>query len=343
MIDRRRALGALLAAGAAACGGAAGRPTTPRAPALHLDPLSDLVAAAGLVWLLVMRPREVLATAPLASVVGAAVPAETFDALSRHFGAVDLRQADALVIAGFPGATLGLARVPVAPGLVEAAFRRRAAQVEGRAVEGGVVRVWGSVGHEERQEREEVALFGTEAAGLARGGSGPLEAAAYFAQGRLRRSLPALRAEPLAAAAARLGESAAAPVLAFAPGPFEDAGTPGPMSGVGVGGLLKAATAVAGSLQATDQPRAGSLGLRVVLTGAWGAEAAAAAERLEASFRLLGTDPLGRLTGLDKPLQGPVARGDAESLVLDVALDPVRMYEGVRAIAGAPLAEIMAF
>jgi hypothetical protein len=276
------------------------------------------------------RPLEVLATPALASVVAAAAPDEAFDAASRRLGGVDVRKAEELVVAGLPSTTMALARLAVAPPAVEQAFAKRAAQVEGRAQERGVVRVWGSVG----QEREQVALFGARGLGIEVGAFGPLQTAVYFAQGRLKRSPPALRAEPLAAIVERLGD---APVRAFAPGPFANP------AGQDLAGLLRAATAVGAALRAAAAPRPGVLALRVVLSGAWGADARVAAERLEAAFRLLGEDPLGRLTGLDRPLQGPVATGEADRLALDVTLDPVSLCQGVRAIAGAPLAEIMAF
>jgi hypothetical protein len=79
------------------------------------------------------------------------------------------------------------------------------------------------------------------------------------------------------------------------------------------------------------------------LTGAWGQDAPAAAERLGEAFQLLAEDPVGRLAGLDRPLAHPVTSAAPDALALDVALDPVRMVAGVRAVMGAPVAEIMAF
>jgi hypothetical protein len=334
MIARRHVLGALLGAIGAACAG----PPRPSAQApqkpfpLDLDPLVDLIPAAGLVWLVEARPHELAANPSLAGVLAAAAPEDRLDAFAQRHGGVDLRRADQVVVASHGRATLALARLPIEPGRVEAAFAARARSVEGRAVERGVTRFWGTVG----DEREQVAVFGREGVGIECGGLGPLQAAIYFAQGRLRRSLPALRAEPLAAAAGLLGD---APVRAFAPGPFEgDWAT-------GLGGLLGGATALAARLRAaTPGPGgAGALELHLVLTGAWGADAPAAAERLAASFRLLAEDPLGRLTGVDRPLDGPVATGGPDALALDVVLDSVTMSRGVRAASGAPLAEIMAF
>jgi hypothetical protein len=240
---------------------------------------------------------------------------------------------------------LALARVRVEPWRVEAAFAARARAVEGRAVERGVTRFWGTVG----EEREQVALFGRDAVGIERGALGPLQAAVYFAEGRLRRSAPALRAEPLMSAAGRLGE---APLRAFVPGPFADDW------GAGLGGLLGASTGLAVSLGTVEAPDGGapaaasaetrpagapSLALRLVLTGAWGVDAPAAAERLGAAFQVLVEDPLARLTGLDHPLRDPATSAAPDALALDVALDPVRMVAGVRAAMSAPVTEIMAF
>ncbi len=125
-----------------------------------------------------------------------------------------MRQADQLAVAGHGRVHAGPGAPSGRPLAGRAAFTARAREVEGRAVERAVTRFWGTVG----DEREQVAVFGREGVGIEHGGLGPLRAAIYFAQGRLKRSLPALRAEPLSAAAALLGE---APVRAFAPGPFE--------------------------------------------------------------------------------------------------------------------------
>lgn len=303
-----------------------------RSPApepLALDPLVDLVPAAGLVWLVDVRPQAILASPALASLLEAVAPADRFEAFAVRQGQVDPRRAEQAVVAGMPQTTLALARLPVHGGSVETAFRLRASQVDGRVLERGVLRLWGTVG----DEREQVAVFGSQAVAIERGALGPLQAAEYFAQGRLKRSLPALRAAPLAAAAARLGD---APVRAFAPGPF------GAEWAAGLGGLMGGATALAGRLRAGNAP-GDSLTLQVLLTGAWGADAAVAAERLDAAFHVLAEDPLGRLLGLDWPVRNPMTTGDPDALALDVALDPVTLAKGVRALTGAELAEIMAF
>ena len=327
----RREILALLGVLAAAC--------APRAPAvaqaplpapLALDPLVDLVPAAGLVWLIEARTEELLASPLLAPHVALVLPASRFEAFAQRHGGVDLRRVARLVVARYPEATLALASTPVQTARVEAAFTARAGTAEGRAVEGGVTRFWGSVG----REREQVAVFGADAVGMERGHLGPLRAAIYFAQGKLKRARPALRTEPLARVATLLDD---APFRAFAPGPFEGEWA------AGLGGLLRATTAVGASVRAAPRPAGAALEVQVVLVGAWGDDASRAAERLAASFQLLAADSLGRLLGIDHPLEEPRVSGDAESLRLQVVLDPLRIARGLQAATDAGVGEIMAY
>jgi hypothetical protein len=305
-------------------------PATPRAPPLALDPLVDLAPAAGLVWLLDARAQELFASPVLAPGVALVLPPARFDAFAAHHGGVDLRRLSRLVVAQYDGATLALASTAVQAARVEAAFAARAVNVEGRAVEGGVTRFWGSVG----AEREQVALFDGEAVGLERGHLGPLRAAIYFARGMLKRARPALRAEPLARVATLLGD---APLRAFAPGPFEGEW------GAGLGGLLRATTAVGASLHVSERPPGGALEVQLLLAGAWGADAQRAAERLAAAFQLLASDPLGRLMGIDHPLEEPRVSGDDEALRLQVTLDPLALARGLLAATDAKVSEIMRY
>ena len=72
MIARRQALGALLGAIGTPAPERRGPPAAaPIEPPLDLDPLVDLVPAAGLVWLVDVRPQELLASQPLAAILAA--------------------------------------------------------------------------------------------------------------------------------------------------------------------------------------------------------------------------------------------------------------------------------
>jgi hypothetical protein len=335
-IARRDAIALLSAIAASACSAPRAPVATATAapePEYHLDPLVDLVPAAGLRWLTEVHPRALLADAAFASAVTSVIPEETFVTFALRHGGVDLRAAHDLVMAGVEDAWLGLARLTVDPSSIEAAFARRALAVEGRAVDRGITRFWGTVG----DAREQVAVFGRDAVGMEQGRFGPLGVATYFAQGRLRRSLPALRSEPLQAAAARAGD---APIRAFAPGPFE-----GAWAGA-FGGLLRASTAVAVALRPRPAPppagAGAALAVRLVLMGAWRNDGAAAADRMGAAYRVLAEDPLGRLCGLTHPLEPAKVIWDPSALQLDVTLDAVELAHGVRAATSGSIGEIMA-
>jgi hypothetical protein len=292
-----------------------------------VPPVVDLVPAAGLVWLVEGRPSELKASQVLAPAVALLASDQRAAAFSRRYGVSDLRSASEVVVAGFDGVTLALANVDVDLARVEAAFRARAEAEEGRAIENEVTRFWGTVGG----TREQVAVMGRDAVGVERGRLGPMRAVIGFATGKLRRPQPALTAEPLAAAAARVGQ---APLRAFAPGPF------GEEWGGGLGGLLRATTAVAAAVRPVEQT--GGVALTVVLTGAWGGDAPGAAARFGSAFRVLADDPFGRLTGMDRPLEGPRTTADAAAVRLDVVWDAANVARGIKDATDASVAEIMA-
>lgn len=333
-MTRRSALGLLLLA---ACGArVAPPPAGPRRSDLHVEPLTDLAPAAGLVWLLDLRPQELVTNDASRAAIAEVISEDRFAAFASRHGGIDPRAAKELVVASYPEATLTMAEVRFDPASVEAAFAARTLGVEGRAVEGDVTRTWGSVTSGTDTTREQLALLGRDAVMLERGHLGPLRAALAFSEAKLHRSLPALRADPLMRAAALLGD---APARAFAPGPFEGEWA------AGLGGLLRASTAAAVSAWPRGSAEAGTANLffRVVLLGAWGADAPAAADRLRAAFDVLSNDPLGKLMRVDHPVQDPHAVGGPDALVLEVGLDALSLARGLRAATAGTVADIMRF
>jgi hypothetical protein len=340
-LARREALAAL-AALLFGCGGKGAEvpPKDEPEPPLHLAPLADLAQAAQLVWLVELAPRAIAQDPSLIEPVNLLVTEPRFQRFAAMNGGVDLRSLEEIVVGGYPDATLALGRGLFDPGRVERAFADRAASVEGRAVDRswGVTRVWGAVGG----RREQLALFGRRGVGLERRGEsgtvdasrpGPLRVAELFAEGRLRRAVPALRAEPLARAAEVVGGG---PARLFAPGPFEGE------VGKGLGGLLRAATALA----VAARPSAGLAGqarvdVRVAVLGSWGDDAPAASARLAAAFNVLAEDPLGHLCGLDRPLAGPRVGAQPDALTLDAAFDFGIVARGLRDATSARLDEIL--
>lgn len=326
----RRAIGLFaFALVAGACG-----PRAPELPAgpppvpLHLEPACDLAPAAGVEWVVEAKPRALAQTAELIPAIGLVVSEQRFASFAATHGGIDVRSIQDLCVAKYKESWLTIARAPFDPARVERSFVDRVLHGSARAVEvpnPPVVRVSGEV----LGEPQQLVLFGREAAALEQGKAGPARAAVAFAQGRLKRASPALRGAALARATAVLGD---APLRVFAPGPFE-----GEIAN-GLGGLLRATTAVGASAKLGAE---GKLAVRVVLMGAWGKDADAAAERFKAAAHVVSETPLGRLLGLDHPPTPPVVRGTADALVLDATLDVQALARGVHDAVDAEIEEIM--
>lgn len=303
-------------------------PAPPPVP-LHLEPACDLVASAGVEWVLDARPRAVAELSDLIPVIALVVPEARFATFAATHGGIDVRQITDLCVAKYKEATLTVARAPFDPSRVETAFSDRVTHPGGRNVDvpnPPVVRVWGEVNGEAQQ----LVLFGREAVVLEQGRSGPARAAEAFAQGRLRRASPALRGGTLSRAVQLAGE---APVRFFAPGPFEGE------TAHGLGGLMRASTALAMTVKFDGPPA--RLALRIVLTGAWGKDAGAAAERLAAAAHVVAESPFGRLLGLDHPVVAPQVRGTDDALVLEVTVDGVPLARGLHDALDAEIGDIM--
>jgi hypothetical protein len=189
-----------------------------------------------------------------------------------------------------------------------------------------VVRVWGEVNGEAQQ----LVLFAREVAALEQGHAGPVRAAEWFAQGKLHRASPVLRGAALGVAVRLVGE---APVRAFAAGPFE-----GDLA-QGLGGLMRASTAVGVSARFVGAPA--KVAVRLVLTGAWGKDAPAAAERLAAAVHVVSESPFGRLLGLNQPLVAPEVRGTEDALFVEVTLDAMAVARGLHDALDAEIGDIM--
>jgi hypothetical protein len=307
----------------AACGAPPKVPPSP--PPLHLAPTSDLVQAASIAALIQMRPREILSHPELARALAKVIPDEKF----RHFrdsnAGVDVRELQELTYGIYPQTNLLLARGVFDPARIEAEFNTRVT-VEGRAIDrradplGTIVRTWGSLG----DEREQLALFGREVIGLENGHFGPLRSAEFFAEEKLKRATPALRAEPLESASAFLGD---APFRAFAAGPFAD-----PWKKA-LGGLVGGSTAIAISIKPAQSDAAHDgdrLAITLALFGSWGDDASAAEARLAASADLIRQSTLGGLCGLDHAVVGPTKRITPTVIAIDATFATEPFFRGIR-------------
>lgn len=324
------ALATGLAASASGC--APKPPPSPPGPPpvpLHLEPACDLAPSAGVEWIVEAKPRAVAEIADLIPAIALVVPEARFATFAATHGGIDVRQITGLCIAKYKDSLLTVARAPLDPVRIETTFADRETHPGGRHVDvvnPPVVRVWGEV----NGEAQTLVVFGREAVALEQGRSGPVRAAEAFAQGKLRRAAPALRGGPLVRAVQLVGD---APVRAFAPGPFE-----GEIA-QGLGGLMRASTAVAASAQFVGPPA--KIAVRVVLTGALGKDAPAAAERLAAAAHVVSESAFGRLMGLDRPVIAPKVAGSDDALVLDVTLDGNALARGLHDALDAEIGDIM--
>jgi hypothetical protein len=279
-------------------------------PSLHLSPLSDLVALAGLTFVVDARPRALLSHPAVIDALATALPEAELDALARARGGLDVRSMEELSVAGYASTTLLLARQVVDPAKVEAAFTSRVAGVLARTIDSRaddpravLVRLVGATG----KQHESLVVFGREAVGLALGEEAPLRASERFATGTLRKALPAWRGPPLDQLGAALGDGS---LRAAAPGPFTGEWQHA------LGGLLGSASAIGGAI-ALDADVAR---LEIVVTGPWGNRAKDAEARLAHAFDAVSTSGLGRLLGLDHPATPVVLSSTPELVRFQVGL-----------------------
>ena len=320
-MKRRGALLALSSLALPACASAPPPLATPLpAPPLHLAPVTDLFAAAGLDWLVMLRPSELART--MAAQIAKVLPAANLDKLAAHLG-FDVRLADALVIGGYGETTLYAIQVVHDGRAAEQRFAERLSSDVERATDGRIRRTSGRIGTVPRAFAdldETVLLYEV-------GAPGPLKAALAFSQGKLKRAKPALATEPLAELQKRLGD---APVLAMAPRPSRVGWVQG------AHGLLSHATSIGGAAT----PDAEGLRLRGVALGAWDEPPTEALKRLESTVADVARSMLGRLMGLDQPLAVPSFGGDREGIRFEATVDASKLAEGLWAATSAELGEL---
>lgn len=309
------------------CGGRA--PTTvtalpdvahrPAAP-LHEGDLVEYLPAAGLRWLLELRPRAI-ADDPTLSGVLAMFERERLEAFAAHTG-VDLCRTEQAVVAGYAFGPVYLATVErTAP--AERAFRSRL------LLEPMAHRPHPDLAVHTGLLRSEPAVLVTvrdRFVAVAVGDPRPARAMQAYALGRLA-SPPALAGVALEALA-----SSTPPALArwFAVGPFSE------VRGASEQGLLAATTALAVTGEASGP---GLVRVALRASGEYGIESGAA-ERLAASWHELAESVLGRFLGLDRPAGRPVIEAGEKLLALTVTLALEPLITGLRALVVAEAEEL---
>ncbi|MCK6586250.1 MAG: hypothetical protein L6Q76_01565 [Polyangiaceae bacterium] len=335
LIDAFGALGAIALAaplgGLAGCASHADPPPRPKPPLppLKVGPLDELIALAGLRWVLLVKPRAIASIAWLIPSIGKIVPEENFARFAARTG-LDLRSLPEAAVATYDtGDMLYLARHAGDPAAVEGWFRSRLTSDERRSMDRpDLIRLTGKIG----LTPHALALLGRTAVAYQHGGSltkGPARVAALFAQGKLKRSPSVLSAEPLRSLAARFGD---APLRAFARGPFE-----GELAR-GARGLLAGATAIGAAARPTAREK---IGISIAVAGDFTTSAEPAAEELLTAWNDLANGSFGHLLGLDRPIQAPLATHTEGAVAVAVELDPQTIASGLAAATGPTIDEIL--
>ncbi len=336
-----RAFGGLLGGGLGAallgetllgCGAAPVVAPAPELPPLKVDDLSGLVTAAGLSWIVLVKPRTIAEIPWLIPEIALFAPERNLDLFAREVG-VDLRRIPEAIVARFDaslgGADLQLARHQNDAEACERLFRKRVTRAPMRAEDRpDVVRVSGEIG----ATPHVFARIGGDVLAYQEGGDpakGPVRVATLYAQEKLKKTPRALENEPLKGLRARFGD---APCVGLALGPFDDEWK------AAANGLLEAATGVGAALRPTARE---NLGFAFAITGDFHDSADAASDTLMDAWDAFAVTELGKVLGLDHPVGKPVPSHLADVVALSVEIEPRRFAEGLHALVMQDLDELM--
>jgi hypothetical protein len=315
----------LTAACAVACAKAAEPPKPPvPAPApLHRGPLTDFISSAGLRWLLLIKPQQLLAQPGVGQAISQIIPTRRFDAFAESSG-VDLRALPEAGIAGFPYSTLYLAELPsgVAP-LVRTRFGERLLEgAVSKQPHPALTRMTGVIG----QTPETLLTIDDRVLAVSVGDPIPAKIAEAYARERLAHSPPALRGAALSTLPELASDNVA---ILFAPGPFADEWQRA------AGGLLQSAVAIAITAQPTTS---GKVAMTLYVAGAWQDSADEAARRLGAAWSTLAQSSAGRLFELNDVAE---ISASPELLRLRIELELDALVRGLRASVFGDLSQIL--
>lgn len=307
-------------------------PPQPALPPLKTDDLPGLITAAGLSWMMLVKPRTIAEIPWLIPEIALFAPEKNLDLFAREVG-VDLRRIPEAIVARYDaslgGADLQLTRHHNDAEACERLFRKRITRGATRAEDrSDVVRVSGEVGATPRA----FARIGPEVLAYQEGGDpakGPVRIATLYALEKLKKSPRALETEPLKSLRARFGD---APCIGLALGPFDDEWK------AAANGLLEAATGVGAALRPTARE---NFGFALAITGDFHDSADAASDTLMDAWDAFTVTELGRVLGLDHPVAKPIPSHLADVVALSVEIEPRRFAEGLHALVMQDLDELM--
>ena len=315
----------LTAAWATGCAAPAPLPPAPLPPVrpLHRGPLTDFISSAGLRWLLVIKPRQVLAEPELGQAILQIIPSARFDAFAESSG-VDLRVLPAAAGAGFPYSTLYGAELPsgAAPRARTRFSERLLAGAASKQPHPGLTRITGVIG----QTPETLLTVDDRLLAVSVGDPVPAKIAEAYAEERLKHSPSALRGAALSTLPELASSNAA---VLFAPGPFADEWQRA------AGGLLQSTVAIAITAQPIGN---GKVATTFYLAGAWQESADDAARRLSSAWSAFAHSSAGHLFELNDVAE---VSASPDLLRLQVELELAALVRGLRASVLADLSQIL--
>jgi hypothetical protein len=285
-------------------------PPAPEAePELHHGALVDYVPAAGLRWLIAGSPRALARAPALSELRQRWLDATRTAAFARATG-IDLERTERGLIAGFE---LGMLYLADASGWVsppELAFIDRLAGSEReRRTHPSITTLSGLVGTQPQalvRVDDELVAFAVEDLTLAR-------VVESFALRRFDEVATAFEGAALSGLPPDL--RAPLPLALYLLGPLD----PERVAATEELGDARALLAGVSALAVTLEPDAGELALQLALVGSWQGDLDA--ERLLAAWLAFAASPLGRMLGLDTPLEPPDAAGSESLLRLRTRLE----------------------
>lgn len=294
----------------------------PVAPLKTENPVA-MIPAAGARWLVVGSPRKLLGNEATRDALARLLAPERLDAFATQTG-IDLRQADAGMVAGFDLSTVyGVTQQAGANARVLAAFRERLRGGE-RVFEPHprLRRVSGTIG----DVPQALLTVGDRTALVSVGDPRLVRVAEAFALGKLTRSPPALRG---AAASRASTPPASALAVLWLFGPFTDEWSRA------AGGLLGVTDGVMVALL-PEGP--GVARVQVEFAGEFVAEDR---ERLLEVATSLAKSTTGRVLGLDRPARGMEAAFSSGYLTLNAAFETQPIADGLYAAVAGEAWEIL--
>ena len=296
---------------------------TPVAPLATENPV-ELIPAAGLRWLLVGRPRELLRNEAFSDALGRLLPQARLKAFSARTG-IDLPGTDAALVAGYDLSTVYAATQQAKDGSTRVldAFRERLRGGE-RVFEPHprLRRISGVLG----DVPQGMLAVGDRTALVSVGDPRLMRVAEAFALGKLARSPPALRGVALSSLTPPPAEALA---VLYVLGPFDAEWARA------AGGLLGSADAVWIALIPAGAGRA-----RVQLELA-GDFISTDADRLLEVITRIASSTTGRVLGLDRPVVPATARHFPGHLTLSTTLETQPIADGLYAAVSGEVWEIL--